>query len=155
MANEGLAVVRLGPGDGEAFARMNAMFAAVFDDAESYTLRPPDDAYRDSLLADHKIVLLLATIDSAPVGALAAYELRKFEQERSEFYLYDLAVDAQARRRGVATALVERLRDIARAAGGWMIIVQSDTMPEDEPALAFYRSIASSEEHPVHFDIKP
>ena len=155
MADEGLTVARLGPGDGEPFAQMNALFAAVFDDAESYASLPPGDAYRDSLLADDKIVLLLAVIDGAPVGALGAYELRKFEQERSEFYLYDLAVDAHARRRGVATALVERLRDIARAAGGWMIFVQSDTMPEDEPALAFYRSIASSEEHPVHFDIEP
>ena len=134
---------------------MNALFAAVFDDAESYTSRPPGEVYRNSLLADDTIVLLLATIDGLPVGALAAYELRKFEQERSEFYLYDLAVDENARRRGVATALVEHLRGIARAAGGWMIFVQSDTMPEDEPALAFYRSIASSEEHPVHFDIEP
>lgn len=28
------------------------------------------------------------------IGALAAYELMKFEQERSEFYIYDLAVQA-------------------------------------------------------------
>jgi aminoglycoside 3-N-acetyltransferase I len=26
------------------------------------------------------------------VGGLAAYELKKFEQERSEIYIYDLAV---------------------------------------------------------------
>ena len=28
------------------------------------------------------------------IGGLAAYELKKFEQERSEIYIYDLAVDA-------------------------------------------------------------
>ena len=32
------------------------------------------------------------------VGGLAAYELRKFEQARSEFYLYDLAVSEAHRR---------------------------------------------------------
>jgi len=41
---------------------------------------------------------------------LAAYELRKFEQERSEVYIYDLAVASAHRREGIATALIERLK---------------------------------------------
>ena len=41
------------------------------------------------------------------VGALAAYELLKFEAERSEIYIYDLAVLEEFRRRGIATALIE------------------------------------------------
>ena len=36
------------------------------------------------------------------IGGLVAYVLPKFEQARSEIYLYDLAVDAAHRQRGVA-----------------------------------------------------
>jgi aminoglycoside 3-N-acetyltransferase I len=32
------------------------------------------------------------------VGGIAAYELKKFEQERSEIYIYDLAVASEHRR---------------------------------------------------------
>jgi aminoglycoside 3-N-acetyltransferase I len=50
-------------------------------------------------------------------GALCAYELRKFEQERSEIYIYDLAVAMTHRRQGIATALISSLQDIAAARG--------------------------------------
>jgi len=32
------------------------------------------------------------------VGALAAYELKRFEQEHSEIYIYDLAVGSEQQR---------------------------------------------------------
>ena len=47
------------------------------------------------------------------IGDLAAYELKKFEQERSELYIYDLAVAAPHRRYGVTTARISRLKLIA------------------------------------------
>ena len=53
------------------------------------------------------------------VGGLVAYELEKLEQARSEIYLYDLAVDADQRRKGIATALIRRLRAIAHVPGGF------------------------------------
>jgi aminoglycoside 3-N-acetyltransferase I len=51
------------------------------------------------------------------VGGLAAYELKKFEQERSEIYIYDLAVREEHRRQGIATALIGELKAIARRRG--------------------------------------
>lgn len=89
-------------------------------------------------------------MDGAVVGALSAYELVKYEQERSEVYIYDLAVAEHFRRRGVATALIELLKPIARLAGAWVIFVQADR--EDEPAVALYRGLGL-EEQPLHFDI--
>jgi aminoglycoside 3-N-acetyltransferase I len=43
---------------------------------------------------------------SGVVGGIAAYELKKLEQERSEFYINNLAVAAAYRREGMATALI-------------------------------------------------
>jgi aminoglycoside 3-N-acetyltransferase I len=86
------------------------------------------------------------------VGALAGYELVKFEAERSEIYIYDLAVREQIRRRGVATGLIEQLKSIARDKGAWVIFVQAD--PPDEPAVELYRKLGV-EERVLHFDINP
>lgn len=50
-------------------------------------------------------------------GGNAAYELRTFARERSEVYLYDLAVAAPHRRHGIATALILELKKLAAARG--------------------------------------
>ena len=86
------------------------------------------------------------------VGGLAAYVLRKFEQERSEIYIYDLAVDEAYRRRGIATALINELRGIARGIGAWVIYVQADH--GDDPAIKLYESLGVREDV-LHFDIEP
>lgn len=133
---------------------MNRLFGEVFDDRESYAANPPDDVYVQALLARPETILLLAEAAGEPVGALAAYVLPKFEQARSEIYIYDLAVVESWRRRGVATALIEETRGIAREAGAWIIYVQADTQPEDEPAIALYDKLGTREEV-LHFDIAP
>ena len=89
------------------------------------------------------------------IGGITAYLLRKFEQARSEIYIYDLAVAEQSRRRGVATALIDEVRRIARERGAWTIFVQADVIPEDEPARALYRKLAVDEITALHFDIAP
>ena len=53
---------------------------------------------------------------------------------------------------GVATALIEALKPIARHKGAWMIFVQAD--PRDAPAVALYDKLGEREEV-LHFDINP
>ena len=98
------------------------------------------------------MIVLVALIKDRVVGGLVAYELEKFEQPRSEIYIYDLAVDESWRRQGVATALIEDLRRIARERGAWVIFVQGDY--GDDPALALYDKLGTREEV-LHFDIAP
>jgi len=86
------------------------------------------------------------------VGGIAAYELRKFEQERSEIYIYDLAVASGHRREGIATALIEKLKEISAVRGAYVIFVQADTGIEDEPAIALYTKLGTREDV-LHFDI--
>jgi aminoglycoside 3-N-acetyltransferase I len=147
-----LEVRRLAPGDTEAFRAMNRLFAQVFADPESYGAAPPSDAYVGERLADRSFVALLAIEGREPAGALVAYELKKFEQERSELYIYDLAVDHAHRRQGVATALIGWLQRYAASANAWVIFVQAD--PPDLPALALYNKLGTREEV-LHFDIPP
>ncbi len=126
------------------------VFADAFDEEVTFFSDPPSDAYFEKLLSNVHFVMLAARINGTVVGALAAYELVKYEQERSEFYIYDLAVAEPFRRRGIARSLIEALRPIAKSAGAWVIFVQADR--EDGPAVALYRSMGI-EEAPLHFDI--
>lgn len=127
-------------------------FGDAFHDVEAYTGKRPGDDYLRRLLASDCFIALVAMIDGEVVGGLAAYELRKFEQERSEIYIYDLAVAERHRRKGVATALLRELGEVARARGAHAIFVQADTGVEDEPAIALY-SRMGSRENVLHFDI--
>ncbi len=143
-------VRQLAPGDGALFSALNAMFGRAFEDAETYGDAPPRAAYLEELLAGGHCIALAATEDGAVTGGLVAYELRKFERERSEIYIYDLAVDDRHRRRGVATALIDHLKTIARARGAWVIYVQADL--GDDPAIALYTKLGVREDV-LHFDI--
>ena len=85
------------------------------------------------------------------VGGLVAYVLRKYERERSEAYIYDLAVDAAHRRQGIATALIEALKPVAKARGAYVLFVQADY--GDDPAVALYTKLGLREDV-MHFDIE-
>ena len=142
-------VSRLGDDDVAAMCAANRLFADVFGE-EGYHGPPAGEDHLRKLLADDKFIALTAHVDGELAGALAAYELVKFEAERSEIYIYDLAVFEQYRRRGVATALIEALQPIARDKGAWVIYVQAD--PPDAPAVALYDKLGIREDV-YHFDI--
>lgn len=131
-------------------ADLLTLFGEAFDEPETYGSHRPDPGYLRELLGGETFIALAAVQGSKVVGGLAAYELRKFEQPRSEIYIYDLAVAAQHRRQGVATALIESLRSLAAARGAWVIFVQADHV--DAPAVALYTKLGIREDV-LHFDI--
>jgi len=127
-----------------------SMFGAAFEDPGTYGADRPDEAYFQKLLGRDYFIALAAVRDGAVIGGLAAYELQKFEQARSEIYIYDLAVDDAHRRKGVATALIQELQTIARKRGAYVIFVQADY--GDDPAIALYTKLGTREDV-MHFDI--
>ena len=110
-------------------------FGQVFGELETYTGKQPSAAYLERLLGGDAFIALAALKEGEVVGGIAAYELRKFEQERTEIYIYDLAVSAAHRRQGVATALIEALAKIAAARGAYVVFVQADHGAEAAIAL--------------------
>ena len=143
-------VRRLIPGEASVFHQLNALFAVAFGEADKHQATKPSTAYLERLLRMQHVIPLVAFADGKIVGGLVAYELDKFEQERREIYIYDLAVQEDYRRRGVATALISHLRDIARQHGAWVIYVQADY--GDDPAIALYTKLGEREDV-MHFDI--
>lgn len=69
-----------------------SVFGEAFGERDTYGAHPPSDGYLERLLGGESFIALAAMKNGAVVGGLAAYELTKFEMERSEIYIYDLAV---------------------------------------------------------------
>ncbi|CAN5341670.1 N/A [soil metagenome] len=132
--------------------QLNVVFAEAFDDADSYQRAVPSDEYLELLIGRADFIPLVALVNGEVVAGLAAYVLTKFEQERSEIYIYDLAVLEAFRRQHIATGLINKLREIAREIGSYVIYVQAD--PPDEPAVNLYESLGTREDV-FHFDIEP
>jgi len=141
---------QLTPADVPLLRSMTAVLGRAFGELEEYTALPPGDDYLRDLLASDTFVALAALVGDEVAGGLIAYEFRKFEQERSEFYVYDLAVAEEHRRRGIATALLGKMKKVAAARGGWVLMIQADY--QDEPAVALYTKLGKREEV-LHFDI--
>ena len=116
----------------------------------TYAAKQPNAGYLQQLLDSDYFIALAAMKNDEVVGGIAAYELRKFEQERSEIYIYDLAVAAAHRREGIATALIQALRKLAVGRAAYVIFVQADV--SDEPAIALYSKLGTRDKV-LHFDI--
>jgi aminoglycoside 3-N-acetyltransferase I len=127
-------------------------FGEAFNDIDTYTAKRPSEDYLRRLLGGDSFIALAALKSGVVVGGIAAYELKKFEQERSEIYIYDLAVASDHRREGIAKALIEKLKEIAARRRAYMIFVQADTGIEDKPAIALYTKLGRREDV-LHFDI--
>ncbi len=137
-------------GDAASLEAVNKLFAEVFEDPDQYASAPPDRGYLERLLSRPHFVSLVAEHNGEVIGALVGYELEKFEQARSEFYIYDLGVVEPSRRMGVATALIEAFASIAGERGAHVVFVQADY--EDPPAIALYEKLGKRAEV-LHFDI--
>lgn len=149
-ASEQLSICRLTRRDVAAMEALLATFGEAFGEVETYGAARPDAAYLGRLLDSDYFIALTACKRGEVVGGLAAYELRKFERERSEIYIYDLAVARAHRREGIATALIQELKKIAAERGAYVIFVQADLA--DGPAIALYTKLGAREDV-LHFDI--
>ncbi|MGH8529976.1 MAG: AAC(3)-I family aminoglycoside N-acetyltransferase [Nevskiales bacterium] len=127
-------------------------FGEAFNETDTYAAKRPSAGYLRRLLDSNSFIALAALQNSIVAGGIAAYELQKFEQERSEIYIYDLAVAVAHRRKGIATALIEELKKIAAGRGAYVIFVQADTGVEDKAAVELYTKLGTREDV-LHFDI--
>ncbi|PZU98855.1 MAG: AAC(3)-I family aminoglycoside N-acetyltransferase [Pseudanabaena sp.] len=148
--SEPISIQQLSANDLAQMEELLAVFSEAFDDFDNYSSARPSASYLKRLLSSDYFIALAALKNGAVVGGLAAYELQKFEQERSEIYIYDLAVAADHRREGIATALIQELKKIAVERSAYVIYVQADL--GDDPAIALYTKLGVREDV-LHFDI--
>jgi ribosomal protein S18 acetylase RimI-like enzyme len=101
----------------------------------------PEAAAR--FLAEDGHHLLVAYEDERAVGFVSGVEVTH-PDKGTEMFLYELAVDEPARRRGIGRALVERLATLARAEGCYGMWVVTDDA--NEAARATYEGTGARPE---------
>ncbi|MBV7265880.1 GNAT family N-acetyltransferase [Erythrobacter ani] len=144
---------RLGDADAALLPQVNRLYGEAFGELDEYLGDPPTEAGSNELLSNDDAVLLVALDKARAIGALTAYVLPKFEQNRSELFIYDLAVAEEFRRRGIATRLIREAGNVARGRGVWMMFIQADA--GDKAPLSLYRKLSVAEEVAHHFNIEP
>ncbi len=116
-------VRRLGPGDED-------VVAALAEQAQ------PDAA---ALLRDERTIYVAARDGTRAVGFAFAHELLRRHGERAMLLVYDLGVEEEYRRRGIATRLLRELESVARERGirtGFVL-----TEASNGAAMALYESV--------------
>jgi ribosomal protein S18 acetylase RimI-like enzyme len=91
----------------------------------------------EGLLADPRTLMLVAFDDARPVGFVLAHDLPRRHGDRSGLFVYEVDVAATHRRRGIASALLDRLAELARERGIARGFVLTDL--DNEAANALYR----------------
>jgi aminoglycoside 3-N-acetyltransferase I len=103
-------VKRLLPGDEELAQRaINTVKPAQERNQEDVTAE-----YMRRFLQQEKNVLIVATEQGRPVGFALAYRLDRVDRDRAMMLFYEIAVLESHRRRGIAAAMVNGLKEICR-----------------------------------------
>jgi ribosomal protein S18 acetylase RimI-like enzyme/SAM-dependent methyltransferase len=97
-----------------------------------------------AFLADDRHHLLVAYVEGRPAGFVSAVELLHPDKPRPEAFLYELGVETEFRRLGVATALVSELIRVCRERGCGEMFVLTDEA--NDAAMATYRKADGAQE---------
>jgi ribosomal protein S18 acetylase RimI-like enzyme len=119
--------------------------AAAVHEAAGLFDQPPLTGPTHRFLAEPGHHLLLAYDDEGPAGMVTGVELTH-PDKGTEMFIYELEVAPRARRRGVGTALVRALAELARERGCYGMWVGTET--GNEAAQRTYRRAGADEEEP-------
>jgi ribosomal protein S18 acetylase RimI-like enzyme len=128
----GIAIRRLVPSD-EGVVR------------ELATLDGPGDP--EGLLADPRTLMLVAFEGERAVGFVLAHELLRRHGDRSKLFVYEVDVVESHRRRGIGSALLARLAEVARERAIRVGFVLTDE--DNAAANALYRCAGRTSEADV------
>jgi aminoglycoside 3-N-acetyltransferase I len=148
-SRESFIIRRLSEHDVGLMHQLLSVFADAFAEQETYGAARPCDHYMQTLLASDSFAAFVAVESGQVIGGLTAYILPMFQKERTEIYIYDLAVAASHRRRGIATSLIRELMEFGRRIGACVAFVQADR--DDAPAIAMYERLGARADV-FHFD---
>ncbi len=134
-----LRTLRLWPADADLAKRLFGLLARVFDE-ESEDL---SDEYVQRLLSRDDFWAVAAFRGDELVGGVTAHALPMTRRQAFEVFIYDIAVVADHRRKGVGRKLVMHLQNEAASLGIQDAFVAADN--EDAHALDFYRALGGTE----------
>jgi len=139
-------VKKLSQGDVSAFKLLIHLFNVVFEEDESAI---GSDVNLFKLLSNNHFVAMAAFDQYEIAGGLTAYELPMYSADRSEIFVYDLAVKPEYQRRGIGKRLIQHLKEYCFENGINEFFVLAHE--EDIHAVEFYRATGGKSEKVVNF----
>ncbi len=115
----------------------------------------PTDNHLQSLLENESIVFFVAILEEQKtkkvIGGLRAYILSSVYYASSEMYLYDLGVNPKFQRQGIATQLMENIKEYSKSLVYKELFVQADI--EDLYTIDFYKKTGEQAADVIHFSV--
>jgi aminoglycoside 3-N-acetyltransferase I len=139
-------ISRLTKKSSKEFKELIKLFNDVFQEGNDLL---PSDSYLENLLTNPYLMVYVTTIDNEIVGGLTAYILPKYNAEKSELFIYDIAVKPEFQRRGIGRSLISKIKEDCVNIDIDEIFVAANE--EDDYALDFYRATDGRAEKAIHF----
>ncbi|MFN8411712.1 MAG: GNAT family N-acetyltransferase [Anaerolineales bacterium] len=139
-------IKQLTPSDLSIFKSLIDLFNLVFEE-ENPT--QAEDAHLLKLLDNKSFIALVAILNGEVLGGLTAYELPMVYTDRSELFLYDMAVKTEYQRTGIGKKLIEHLKEICTTRGIETFFVMAHE--EDDGAIEFYHATGGQSEKVMNF----
>ena len=95
---------------------------------------------------------IVAIKEGRILGGLTAYELERYYTDKSELYIYDIAVKTEFHNQGIGKALIHYLKDYSMNNDIETIFVEAHS--EDTQAVKFYESTFGKAEKVDHFNFE-
>ncbi|MDQ3749371.1 MAG: GNAT family N-acetyltransferase [Acidobacteriota bacterium] len=119
-----------------ALAKQLFLFFQIDDGVVNPTAA--SDEYLNNLLSRDDFHVIVAIENEMVIGGLTAYELAMCKEETTEIFLYEIGVEPLHRKKGVARALVEFLKEISRVKGITYMFVGTEA--DNTPAIRLYET---------------
>jgi len=107
------------------------------------------DQHLLKLISNDGFVAIAVIFEGEVVGGLTAYELPMVYKDRSEIFLYDLAVKPECQRMGIGKGLIQELKEYCVKNGIKEFFVLAHE--EDEHAIEFYHATDGKSEKVINF----
>ena len=109
----------------------------------------PDDEYLADLLAKDSFHFYVAMQDELIIGGLTAYEMPMYTEQVTEMFLYEIDVVESYQRQGVATMLIDALKQTCLSKRIKTIYVGTES--NNEPAKKLYKATGGAFEEIAWF----
>ena len=124
----------------------------ILNDAFEQPKKVASERQLKKLLNAPNFHAIAAIMEDKIIGGLTAYELEQYYTDKSELYIYDIAVKAELRNQGVGKELIDYLKDYSTKNEIEVIFVEAHS--EDEQAVKFYESTFGKSEKVDHFNFE-
>jgi len=139
-------IIRLYRDNLKLFVELVEMFNEVFEEYNKVA----STKQLDKLLNNPKFHAIAVIHNDTIIGGLTAYELDKYYSDKSEMYIYDIAVRTKYHNQGIGKALINYLKSYSAINGIESIFVQAYS--EEDQAVKFYESTIGSGLKVKHFN---